>query len=873
MPWLVVVVMLALSSLAGLWWFCYRNPSARYLPEEGPARWIVYPTPRSGDIHPIGERTTVFRNSFDIENVPDRAPLCVRCFVHFQVSINGTAVASSETSVVGDWKSLTEMDAAPYLHSGRNDVAVRVTNATGPPALWFQMSIGNRMVVSDSAWETSLLGSVPRPARCAADVAEGQPGNSLYEAERPMPSLFSQRVPLLWFAGLAAAFAGGIGLALRRWPVRPGPRLSWPLLFAAAVTVAWIILFANNWPSLPVAIGFDASQHLDYIRFVRQRWSVPLASDGWEMHQPPLYYLISAGSLALCGLQADEGAGLLLLRFEALLMGLAQVFLIAACLRVVFPGRPVRRGVGLALAAFLPMHLYTTHYLANDLLAGVFALGAVYLTLVLLRGDPPSPGRLAALGGCLGAAILTKLTAAAAAVAVFAVLTGWLAARAQPLRLWLRMLGVPLLACLAVCGWFFLRNFQHFGTPLIGSYDSATGFRWWQEPGYAMAAQGLRFGRSLVAPFHGVLDGIPDGIYSLLWGDGSWGSAGSRLYRPPWNYELMAAGYLLALVPCLLAVVGIVAALAEIVRRPNAVGFLMLALPASFSVAMLYHYLKYPYFCHVKAFYALPAVLSLCAFAGWGFDLLAWRSGVARVVLGTFLGLWALTAYASFWVDGSAANTHAWAAGRFLARENPRAAQAHLEAALQLDPENFLARHILAKTLLAANRFPEAATELGHILRADPQDANAHFLLAKALAGMGQSAEALEHAETAVQFGPDHEQAYQLLTVLRLARGDTGGVIIAAREALRIAPTDAELHEMLAGALAKSNALAEAVDHYQIALRFQPDSLAAQEALARILATQRSSSPVGEPNASSHLKAPPKGARGARSPFPQEPER
>ena len=51
----------------------------------------------------------------------------------------------------------------------------------------------------------------------------------------------------------------------------------------------------------PHARGFDAVQHADYVRFVADRWQVPDASQGWEMSQPPLYYVLSAGLYRLCG--------------------------------------------------------------------------------------------------------------------------------------------------------------------------------------------------------------------------------------------------------------------------------------------------------------------------------------------------------------------------------------------------------------------------------------------------------------------------------------------------------------------------------------------------------------------------------------------
>ena len=41
-------------------------------------------------------------------------------------------------------------------------------------------------------------------------------------------------------------------------------------------------------------MGFDAMAHEQYIQFIQEKHALPLPKDGWEMHQPPLYYAASA---------------------------------------------------------------------------------------------------------------------------------------------------------------------------------------------------------------------------------------------------------------------------------------------------------------------------------------------------------------------------------------------------------------------------------------------------------------------------------------------------------------------------------------------------------------------------------------------------
>src|SRR5262249_9568082 len=66
---------------------------------------------------------------------------------------------------------------------------------------------------------------------------------------------------------------------------------------AAVVAAVWLALVYHNWPSLHFAIGFDVGSHVDYINYIRTHAVLPLANEGWEMHQPPLYYAASAAAL------------------------------------------------------------------------------------------------------------------------------------------------------------------------------------------------------------------------------------------------------------------------------------------------------------------------------------------------------------------------------------------------------------------------------------------------------------------------------------------------------------------------------------------------------------------------------------------------
>jgi Flp pilus assembly protein TadD len=590
-----------------------------------------------------------------------------------------------------------------------------------------------------------------------------------------------------------------------------------------------------NGLSLPFLTGYDADEHLAYIRHLHDWGALPLGNEGFEMHQPPVYYALSAVVFKVSGVPPDGSASCTsVLRFLGLMIGLSGLLLLALCLGRLLPGQPIACTVGIMLAAALPVHLYLAHYPSNDLLAGVAGTAGVYLALVVLQETRPKTWHLAALGACLGLGILTKLTVAPVAAVVLVTLIVTTAIRHRSARAVLRTVGITLVVCLLIAGWFFYRNYQNFGRAVVGSYDPASGFRWWQDPGYADRSQFLRFGRVLDAPFYAMFQSLPDGLYSTLWGDGGWGG-GVRGWRPPWNYHLMAAGYLLALIPTALIVLGFGAMVLEWVRRPTAERGLILALPVVAAAAMVYQYMRYPFYCHIKAYYALPAVVSACAFAAHGFAVLTRGSAWASYGLGVVLGTWVLTGFGSFLIDPSAPESLVWIGSERLRQGQVEVAERYARAAVAADSHDPDAHFLLGTILLRRDRVA-GAQYLQEVIASDPTNFEARMSLARALVVAGDNAAAVKELDELIRLAPDHSSAYPLLAALYATSGEAAAGARVAREGLRVAPTHPGLHLSLARVLLQQSDTAEAIVHYQLALRFDPKSVPALSDLAWIFA-------------------------------------
>jgi dolichyl-phosphate-mannose-protein mannosyltransferase len=621
------------AATAVLVWHAERAPDLPFLSARAPAEWIVRATPPSTVAKPAREQVVEFHRRFALDAVPATARLRVRLFRGGAALLNGAPIGALEASADGDWKAVREADVATLLRVGENELVLRAREAVGPPAAWGVLELpGGVAAATDATWIATREGGAPEPVRLATapmrDWAPPAPA-------RASPTWSERVVPL---AVLAAASALGLE-ALRRSRVGPGP---WLVALA-------VFGFAALWwrdRGLPLDVGFDAAAHLDYVRFIAVRHRLPLASDGWAMYHPPLYYAAAAAVVSAFG---ESGTALRAL--NALAAGVQCAALYGA-LRVVFPGQPRRVFAGFALGACVPMQLYLAQYVTNELLCAALASCALWLCLRIAAQDLRGARVHAALGALLGAALLAKFSALIPAAVVLAVLAGRLVARRERApRAWLASVGTVVAALVAVCGWHYARVALHFGTPIVGNWDSVVGRPWWQDPGYHTVNDYLRFGESLTHPVFSACNGCLDGLYSTLWADGLIGGMASVADAPHWSWSLVRLGVWLALVPTAAVVLGFAAWVAELVRAPSAAGWLLVGTALATGFALVALSLRLPFYAQCKAFYGLSALVPFAAFGGAGLDLAAARLGRAAPALWLAFGTWALCAVASYWVS------------------------------------------------------------------------------------------------------------------------------------------------------------------------------------------------------------------------------
>jgi Flp pilus assembly protein TadD len=897
---LALVLCSALGGLGWLWLRCERRPDIYFLPRRAPAEWIIYPAAPKGTVHPRLEVSTVFRRSFTLERTPTKAALSIAALRQYTLAINGKP-APVPVRRGHDWKQPDLFEVAQELHAGENVVAVTVSSSNGPPVLCLSLDTGNWQLNSDESWQASYAGAAWRPARLASKPKVAISGSPIYGGEEPWASLRTRWLTLLLFGVLSAA---GCWLPNRylRPPTDHGPRNTQhatrqdllPMLVLAGL---WVALFANNLSALPNLVGYDVDGHIAYIRYIQEHHALPRADQGWEMFQPPLYYLLGTALLSALSLSATQDGGVMALRLMGMAIGIAHFVLVWASLRLLFPGERSKQRWGLVLAAALPPLLYLSQYVSNEGLGAALVSASVYMTLRILKQERLSWKACAMLGLCLGAALLTKSTA----LLTVPVILGALlmrecrrqieASRTQQAQSETTQhatrntfhvsrftphaarLALVLAVAVAVCGWHYARLWTQYGSPLIGVWDPRLGFSWWQDDGYRTGAFYLRFGAVLAHPWFSSFRGFADGVYATLWGDGLFGGMADAVARPPWNYDLMAAGYWLALLPSLAVLVGGVCVLVRFLREPSAEWMLMLGLTFLAALALVHMSIVLPYQCHVKAFYGLCALIPLCAFGAAGFDTLCRRSGKLRLPICILFGVWAVNSYASLWISRSAIATvrsraHSlWKEGRQLD------AVESLKARLEREPNpGTEAQSFLAYLLMETGQEQEALRLVEDAVRRGPEEPQGHLVLAALLTRQQRFDEATEHARRAVQLAPSNEQAYEQLAALLARHGHSEEAVQVAREGLALAPLSPELHFDLGGALvflgqtaegiaqlqlasaiksnwdgphyllgvalAREGRLEEATQHLRVALQLEPANASAHSQLAAVLSAQ-----------------------------------
>jgi hypothetical protein len=588
-----------------------RDPNVAFLAARPPARWLRVPGAAFLGTHEYAPRFADFRTRFEAPSFGLDEELILRANGASEVVVDGRVALEPGDAAEPRGERRVRLRAGPGVH----DLTVVVRNEGGPPLLWAELPrLG---LYTGTKWEVSADGAKSwSPAQ---------------DAESPMATDAFDVLPSAASGFLATVFFAVPFLFLGGWLARSARA---DAVIVAAAAVAWCALAAAAFFVLAPGSGYDAPDHLDYVRRLAETGRLPGPGDGWQMFQAPLYYLVCVPLWrAATALGAEASSWL---RLPSVLAGFVLGLSCRYFVKAVRPG--AERGAAAGLFGwFWPAGLLIAQSPSNEPLAG--ALSALFLAACARSSASKSRlGSLeaAVLGALLGAAFLSKATAVLVVVPGAFLLLGRLRreARAEAAR----AVAVFSVAAFAAGGWFYARTWLAYGAPFIGGWDPSRGIRWWQDPGVRSAGDFLRFGTALSRPFYSGLNGFWDALYSSFWTDGWLSGATSTRALAPRPALWLAAGAWWGLVPTFLIGLGAARAFK---RDDAASGAALLGMGTGLK-ALAWIFLTVPFYSPGKATYLLGLAPLFALLLADGLEVL---SGVWRLAAWAGLAGWAAVAF------------------------------------------------------------------------------------------------------------------------------------------------------------------------------------------------------------------------------------
>jgi len=416
-------------------------------------------------------------------------------------------------------------------------------------------------------------------------------------------------------------------------------------------------------------------------------------------------------------------------------------------------------------------------------------------------------------------------------------------------RTWLKTLGAAIVLTIAIGGWHYLTLYQQFGKALTGNWDPAIA-QWWQQAGYRTPSYYLTFGQSLVRPFFSGYHSFWDALYSTFWGDGLCAGRLELYARPPWNYDLMVAGFILALAPTAILLTGFARVLRRCWRTAELQWLLLAGLPLLYGFAILVMSLKLPSYSQAKAFYGLGAMLPLAVFGVLGMEYWMARGQIVRNIFCLPLVLWLVTVYASFWIRPNTPETLLSTAIAQFFFDNEKNCSATLAKLQETDPKNAAPDLWLALIELRDGHPRAGELRLKRELREHPDNIRAQINLANALYSQTNLTEAESVIHRAIELAPDDPGAWQILCQTAIDNKQYDEAIDAGKQALSLDPYDGNAHYEIGCALATVGRGDDAVTHFSVVDSHESCYASAQFYTGVLLASQ----PGKRESAIAHIK-------------------
>jgi 4-amino-4-deoxy-L-arabinose transferase-like glycosyltransferase len=669
-----IIALFCLLPFVFLLYQAWYSPKIEFLIPSLKGKWILYSAEKISGV-------VEFRRLFRLDDVPSEYKIKIRAMRQFSMVVNGQAVEEDSQREQHNWKFALKYDIASFFQKGDNSIVIRVSNPEGPPVLLVEgpklnSSNGEIKLSSNTDWEAA-----PDPSFTGWVKAVPTYKDDIRLGENKGPIQKSPRYPI--YMMIFGAYILFILLAINPWRIfyrldfdlskRKINRIRaflieqfsriqarFPKLYRSlslipffVIIIIMLVVNVHNIITYPYTrSGFDWGGHVEYIRYMASNWQTPIATEGWEMFQPPFYYFLSAIVYRLFGGEASELGALKAVQIMGMLSGVANALFAWLILRKLFKKNYLIQLLGFSSVAFLPMCLYMNPLISNEVFSASIISLAIYLLVRYGFEDQIKLHYAIILGIVIGLALLSKYTSVFIFLTVATVMAIRILLNPSKRRRELLMLGIFLIIVFALSGWVYIRNLIIFHDPFIGNWDKASGFHYEQHHGYRTLGFYLKFGSVFLhAPERSRWSSFWDGKYGSMWMDthGSFLNIGddeANLYGSIIIY--------LALLPSVSILLGFYQSLKSAFKsaRSNP-DFALIMVSVLTVISLISFTMEIPFFSTIKAFFFLSLLPVMSVFAGKGLYTMSRKLGKFRFIIYVNLIIMYILIINLFWYRGT----------------------------------------------------------------------------------------------------------------------------------------------------------------------------------------------------------------------------
>lgn len=237
--------------------------------------------------------------------------------------------------------------------------------------------------------------------------------------------------------------------------------------------IAFVLLLAlqfHNADVYPATRGFDATAHIDYIEFLKENKVLPLPKSGWEMHQPPLYYVIASAfplpiSFNYVGFSTWLLFTVTISFFVKQLLEKVPQDTISKKNKLLLAGSIIAVSISVPVVIYLSSSV-GNEFFATTLISITFVYYVSFFQMHLRTGGGKRVPFI--LGVLLALCLLSKTTSL---VVILSIGIERLIATKGNLKITFKQLFTPFFIAALIGGWFYVRNFALYGNLIFQAAD------------------------------------------------------------------------------------------------------------------------------------------------------------------------------------------------------------------------------------------------------------------------------------------------------------------------------------------------------------------------------------------------------------------